>query len=136
MAQRGAAGRATQAQPVPAENLHATLCFIGAVAPEKLDACCAAAARLRGRPASCDFDALEYWEKPQNSVRHGRRDSRPRRRVSSRSSSGKRRSRRDLLRTSNRSARISRWREKFTAARAPRVRMAAALVPPMRRALR
>jgi len=54
-----------QAQPVPAQNLHATLCFIGAIEPERLDALRAAAASLRGRPAKLSFDALEYWETPK-----------------------------------------------------------------------
>jgi 2'-5' RNA ligase len=54
-----------QAQPVPAQNLHATLCFIGAIEPERLDALRAAAAGLRGRPARLSFDALEYWEAPK-----------------------------------------------------------------------
>ncbi|HEU5134781.1 MAG TPA: RNA 2',3'-cyclic phosphodiesterase [Steroidobacteraceae bacterium] len=54
-----------QAQPVPAQNLHATLCFIGAIEPERLDALRAAAASLRGRPVTLEFDALEYWEAPK-----------------------------------------------------------------------
>ena len=54
-----------QAQRVPAENLHATLCFMGAVAPEKLEPLCAAAAQIRGRHATLQFDALDFWEKPR-----------------------------------------------------------------------
>jgi RNA 2',3'-cyclic 3'-phosphodiesterase len=50
---------------VPAENLHATLCFIGNIEPERLDALRAAVASLRGRPARLRFDALEYWEAPK-----------------------------------------------------------------------
>ena len=50
-----------EAQRVPAENLHATLCFVGAVAPETLDRLKQVAAAQRGRPASLRFDALEYW---------------------------------------------------------------------------
>ncbi|HTU68089.1 MAG TPA: RNA 2',3'-cyclic phosphodiesterase [Steroidobacteraceae bacterium] len=52
-------------QRVPASNLHATLCFVGAVAAEKLPLLCAAAARVRGNPATLDFDALDYWDKPE-----------------------------------------------------------------------
>jgi 2'-5' RNA ligase len=52
-------------QPAPAANLHATLCFIGAVAEEKLPELKAAASRVRGRPIALDFDALEFWEKPE-----------------------------------------------------------------------
>jgi len=53
------------AQPARAENLHATLCFVGAIEPSKLDALRAAAATLRGRPVRLSFDALEYWETPK-----------------------------------------------------------------------
>ena len=53
-----------QAQRVPAENLHATLCFIGAVPEEKLGDLQAAAAGVSARHATLRFDALEYWRKP------------------------------------------------------------------------
>ncbi len=53
-----------KAQRVPAENLHSTLCFIGAVSEEKLDALLSAAAGVRARPATLHFDSLEYWRKP------------------------------------------------------------------------
>jgi RNA 2',3'-cyclic 3'-phosphodiesterase len=53
------------AQAVPAENFHATLCFVGAIEPARLDALRAAAASLRGRPVRLNFDALEYWETPK-----------------------------------------------------------------------
>ena len=53
------------AQPVTADNLHATLCFLGAVAPEKLELVRAAAAQVRGRTAELSFDALDYWAKPR-----------------------------------------------------------------------
>jgi 2'-5' RNA ligase len=52
-----------QGQPVPSGNLHATLCFVGAVAPERLDALRAAAASLRATRGELFFDALEYWDK-------------------------------------------------------------------------
>jgi 2'-5' RNA ligase len=52
------------AQRVPAENLHATLCFIGAVAEEKLDALKAAAQEVRARAVTLNFDQFEYWAKP------------------------------------------------------------------------
>ena len=54
-----------KAQRVPAENLHATLCFIGAVAEEKLDLLKSVAAGIRGRQATLRFDALEFWQKPR-----------------------------------------------------------------------
>ena len=54
-----------QAQRVPPENFHATLCFVGPVAAEKLAALREAAAGIRGRTATLRFDALEFWEKPQ-----------------------------------------------------------------------
>ena len=53
------------AQPVPAQNLHATLCFVGVVESEKLDALRAVAATIRGARATLTFDALEVWEKPK-----------------------------------------------------------------------
>ena len=54
-----------QAQAAPAANLHATLCFIGAVPQEKLALLCEAAAEVRGRHSELCFDALEYWAKPK-----------------------------------------------------------------------
>ena len=54
-----------QAQPVPAENLHATLCFIGATAPEDLDKLKDVAARQHGQHATLRFNALEFWQKPR-----------------------------------------------------------------------
>ena len=50
---------------IPATHLHATLCFLGAVAREKLPALCDAAARVRNRGVSIAFDALEFWPKPK-----------------------------------------------------------------------
>jgi len=52
-------------QPVPAENLHATLCFIGEVEAERLDALREAVSGLRARPVEVGFDRLEYWETPK-----------------------------------------------------------------------
>lgn len=53
------------AQPVPAENLHATLCFMGAVPIEKVERLRAVAAAVRGRRAVLLFDAFEHWERPK-----------------------------------------------------------------------
>jgi 2'-5' RNA ligase len=64
-----------EAQEVPALNLHATLCFIGAIEDERLDALRAAAASLRGRPVRLRFDALEYWETPKILCATASRDS-------------------------------------------------------------
>jgi RNA 2',3'-cyclic 3'-phosphodiesterase len=50
---------------VPAENLHATLCFVGAVAPHDLARLLSVAAEQRGRRAELCFDALEYWHRPR-----------------------------------------------------------------------
>jgi 2'-5' RNA ligase len=50
---------------VPITNLHATVCFIGAVAAERVDALRAAAAGVRGSAGELRFDALEVWEKPR-----------------------------------------------------------------------
>jgi 2'-5' RNA ligase len=54
-----------QSQPVPAGNLHATLCFIGSVPEPALEALREAIAPVRGRPVTLEFDALEYWAKPK-----------------------------------------------------------------------
>jgi 2'-5' RNA ligase len=54
-----------QSQPARASNLHATLCFVGAVEPDALDRLRAAAASVRGMACEFDFDALDYWQKPQ-----------------------------------------------------------------------
>ena len=51
------------AQRVPPENIHATLCFIGAVAAERLDEVRQLAAGIRGSPATLRFDAFEFWRK-------------------------------------------------------------------------
>jgi RNA 2',3'-cyclic 3'-phosphodiesterase len=52
-------------QPTLASNLHATLCFVGAVAEERLAELRVAAAQVRGRGVELTFDALDYWEKPE-----------------------------------------------------------------------
>lgn len=52
------------AQRVPPENLHATLCFIGAVPEQDVAALESAAAGIAGRGAILNFDSLEYWRKP------------------------------------------------------------------------
>jgi 2'-5' RNA ligase len=52
-------------QPLAGSNIHATLCFVGAVAEERLEALRAAASQVRARPVTLDFDALDYWEKPE-----------------------------------------------------------------------
>jgi len=64
-----------EGRAVPAENLHATLCFIGSAEEERLDALRAAAASLRGRPVRLRFDALEYWETPKVLCATASRDS-------------------------------------------------------------
>jgi 2'-5' RNA ligase len=63
------------AREVPAQNLHATLCFVGAVEEERVGALRAAAASLRGRPVRLRFDALEYWEAPKILCATSSRDS-------------------------------------------------------------
>jgi 2'-5' RNA ligase len=63
------------AQPAPVGNLHATMCFIGPVAPERLDALCAAAAGVRSRHCEIEFDTFEYWEKPRILVAGASRES-------------------------------------------------------------
>jgi RNA 2',3'-cyclic 3'-phosphodiesterase len=52
-------------QAVPASNLHATLCFIGAVPEEKLAALRQAASQVRGPRIELDFNAIDFWEQPE-----------------------------------------------------------------------
>jgi 2'-5' RNA ligase len=59
----------------PPANFHATLSFVGAIEPSRLDALRAAAATLRGRPVRLSFDALEYWETPKILCATASRDS-------------------------------------------------------------
>jgi len=53
------------AQPVRAENLHATLCFIGALDPQRLDGLRAVAATVHARRVELRFDTLEHWDGPR-----------------------------------------------------------------------
>jgi 2'-5' RNA ligase len=53
------------AQAAPPENLHATLCFIGALEPARLDSLRAVAASVYGRHVALYFDALEHWDGPK-----------------------------------------------------------------------
>jgi RNA 2',3'-cyclic 3'-phosphodiesterase len=50
---------------VPPENLHVTLCFLGAVAPQDVARLLAVAAAQRSRRAELYLDALEYWHGPR-----------------------------------------------------------------------
>jgi RNA 2',3'-cyclic 3'-phosphodiesterase len=50
---------------VPLSNLHATLCFMGGVAPERLDVLRQAAATVRSAPGEIRFDALDLWQTPR-----------------------------------------------------------------------
>jgi 2'-5' RNA ligase len=52
-------------QAVPASNLHATLCFVGALPEEQLPQLRAVAARVRGSHVTLSFDAVDFWEKPE-----------------------------------------------------------------------
>ena len=52
-------------QPSRASNLHATLCFVGAVGAERLPGLRETAATVRGRPIALEFSMLDVWEKPQ-----------------------------------------------------------------------
>jgi 2'-5' RNA ligase len=54
-----------QVAPVPSSNLHATLCFMGAVAPERLEPLRGVAASLRAHPVELEFDEFDYWDKPR-----------------------------------------------------------------------
>lgn len=62
-------------QATPASNLHATLCFLGAVEPDRLDALRAAAEKVRAARCQIEFDTFEYWEKPRVVVAGASRES-------------------------------------------------------------
>ena len=64
-----------QTVAVPVGNLHATLCFMGAVAPERLTELRAAAAGIRGAALELDFDEFDHWEKPKVLVAGASRES-------------------------------------------------------------
>ena len=64
-----------QGQPVPVANVHATVLFVGAIPPEKLDALRAVAAEVRARPISLTFDVIEHWETPKILCATSSRDS-------------------------------------------------------------
>jgi 2'-5' RNA ligase len=54
-----------QGQPVPLQNLHVTLCFVGAIEATRLDSLRVVAAHMRGAAATLAFDAFEIWEQPK-----------------------------------------------------------------------
>lgn len=66
---------ALQTQPVPAGNLHATLCFIGSVEPERVNALREVASQVRAAPVELDFDVFEFWDKPKVLVAAATRES-------------------------------------------------------------
>jgi 2'-5' RNA ligase len=53
-------------RPVPADNFHLTLMFLGAIAVTQIPAICAAAARVRtpGGPLRVPLDQLDVWPRP------------------------------------------------------------------------
>jgi 2'-5' RNA ligase len=57
---RGSGGR-----PIPVENLHSTLVFLGSVPEDRFTQVAAAAAQLRHAPIELTFDSLEHWSKPR-----------------------------------------------------------------------
>lgn len=58
------AARASGGRPVPAENLHSTVVFLGSVPEDRLPAVAAAADQLQRAPLQLTFDRLEHWAKP------------------------------------------------------------------------
>ncbi len=53
------------ARRVPPENLHLTLAFVGEVPAARLPAVLQLGRSLRGSCCSIEFDAYEYWPKPE-----------------------------------------------------------------------
>jgi len=56
--------RASGGRPVPVENLHSTVIFLGAVPEERLNGVVAAGAELKHEPLQFEFDTLEHWARP------------------------------------------------------------------------
>lgn len=56
---RGSGGR-----PIPPENLHSTVAFLGSVSEDRFAKVGAVAAGLRHGPVELTLDRLEYWSKP------------------------------------------------------------------------
>jgi 2'-5' RNA ligase len=54
-----------EAQSVPAQNIHATLCFVGVVPAMDLEKLKNVAAAQHLPRTSLRFDTLEHWEKPR-----------------------------------------------------------------------
>lgn len=54
-----------EGQHVPAGNIHATLCFIGAVATDDLEKLKSVAAAQHAARMALRFGTLEYWDKPR-----------------------------------------------------------------------
>jgi RNA 2',3'-cyclic 3'-phosphodiesterase len=48
-------------KPMRADNLHATLVFIGGVAPHRMEALTLAAREVQGKRFDLDFDLAHYW---------------------------------------------------------------------------
>jgi 2'-5' RNA ligase len=59
--------RACGGRPVPAENLHATVLFLGSVLESNIPVLTAIAARVAAQAPPLDlvFDQVEFWEKPR-----------------------------------------------------------------------
>jgi len=57
--------KASGGRPVPVENLHATLLFVGPVPEEQVAAIEAAASPVTPAPFTLVFDAIDHWRKPQ-----------------------------------------------------------------------
>jgi 2'-5' RNA ligase len=59
--------RACGGRPVPAENLHATVLFLGSVLESRIPelASMAAGAAAQARTLDLVFDQIEFWEKPR-----------------------------------------------------------------------
>src|SRR5262245_33087304 len=57
------AARASGGRPVPAENLHSTVVFLGSVPEDRLASVIATANELRQPPLRLKFDRLEHWAK-------------------------------------------------------------------------
>ena len=53
------------ARPVPPDNLHLTLAFLGTLPEERLSAVHAAGAAVRGGTVSFDLAYIEYWARPR-----------------------------------------------------------------------
>ena len=59
------AGHLLRSRPVPPENYHVTLVFLGSCDPQQRELACVAAGTVRARPVRLSLTRLEHWRRPR-----------------------------------------------------------------------